>query len=95
MLFVCSTLAFLLASPAAVPTSAETASRGCEPVTEPSMPPDAGPYMKSLNMRAPMAGQMKRDGMMMGDVTKMAAQKDKCMSEIMTSEERRIDGRQR
>ena len=51
--------------------------------------------MKDMKMRDPMPGQMKKDGMMMGDVAKSAAQKEKCMDDVMKSDEKTMDGRQK
>ena len=49
--------------------------------------------MKDMKMREPMPGQMKKDGMMMGDVAKSAAEKEKCMEGVMKSDEKTMDER--
>lgn len=44
-------------------------------------------------MNAPMATQMKKKGMVLGNVAEMARQQAECMDEIMKSEEQKIDER--
>ena len=51
--------------------------------------------MKDMNMRETMSGQMKKDDMMMGDVAKSAARKEKCMDDVMKLDEKTMDGRQK
>ena len=52
---------------------------------------DPGPYMKSLRMHEPMAGQMKKDGMMKDAVMIGAMRKDKCMQDVLNKEQLMID----
>jgi hypothetical protein len=68
----------------------QDAATGCD---QPAavMPTDAGPHMKDLAMQDPMPGRMKRDDMMMGDVSRSAAQKEKCMKEKLKLEEKIMD----
>ena len=86
-------LAMSLTALACSPASAQSVRADCEAVTKMPMPPTAGPYLKDMNMREPMAGQMKKDDMMMGEVAKSAAQKDKCMEGVMKSDEKTMDER--
>jgi hypothetical protein len=85
----------LVALAGITPVSSQTAGEKCSPGSEAAMPPNAGPYMKNMNMREPMSGQMKRDDMMTGDVAKSAAQKWKCMSDVMKLDEKTMDARKK
>ena len=91
--FAFCALALLVAVAEATVALAQAPNAACASAVDANISPNAGPYMKDLNMREPMAGQMKRDDMMLGDVAKSAAQKEKCMSEVMKLEERMIDRR--
>ena len=77
------------------PAWAQSARTDCGAVTDVPMPTTAGPYMKDMNMRDPMPGQMKKDDMMIGDVAKSAAQKEKCMDDVMKSDEKSMDERKK
>ena len=88
-------LNLLFAALACSPASAQPARSDCGAVKDAPMPPAAGPYMKDMNMREPMSGQMKKDDMTIGDVAKSAAQKEKCMDDVMKSDEKTMDGRQK
>ena len=88
-------LTLLFAALACSSASAQPARADCEAVTNMPMPPTAGPYMKDMNMREPMPGQMKKDDMMMGDVAKSAAQKEKCMDDVMKTDEKTMDERKK
>jgi hypothetical protein len=72
----CSRLAsaLLLVLAGTMPASAKSAVAACESSTEPTMPPNAGPYMQEMPMNAPMATQMKKKGMVLGNVAEMARQ---------------------
>ena len=88
-------VALSLTALACPPSSAQTARDDCAASTTAEMPPSARPFMKDMNMREPMPGQMKKDGMMMGDVAKSAAQKEKCMDDAMKSDEKTMDERKK
>ena len=88
-------LPLLFAVAGTPPALAQAGGEECGAATDPKMPPDAGPYMRDLNMQEPMRSQMKRDDMMIGDVARAAAQKDKCMSGVMKLEEKTMDGRKK
>ena len=75
------------------PSLAQTARDDCAAATNAAMPPPAGPFTEDMKMRELMAGQMIKDGMMMGDVAKSAAQKEKCMEGVMKSDEKTMDER--
>ena len=86
-------LALSFTALACPPSSAQTARDDCAAATTAPMPPSAGPFMKDMKMREPMPSQMKKDGMMMGDVAKSAAEKEKCMEGVMKSDEKTMDER--
>ena len=86
-------LALSFTALACPPSSAQTARDDCAAATTAPMPPSAGPFMKDMKMREPMPGQMKKDGMMMGDVAKSAAEKEKCMEGVMKFDEKTMDER--
>ena len=88
-------MSLLFIALACSPSWAQPARADCEAVTNMPMPPTAGPYMKDMNMREPMPGQMKKDDMIIGDVAKSAAQKEKCMDDVMKADEKMMDGRHR
>jgi hypothetical protein len=88
-------LALLFALAGTMPASAQSAVASCEFSTKPTMPPNAGPYMQDMPMNAPMVSQMKKEGMVLGDVAEMAKQQAECMDKIMKSEERMMDQRQK
>lgn len=95
MRFSCCTVGLLVALAGTTAALAQTASEECGSAIEAAMPPNGGPYMKDINMREPMSGQMKRDDMMIGDVAQSAAQKEKCLSDVMKLEEKAMDARKK
>ena len=73
------------------PASAEAAAQDCTPASQDEMPVSAGAHMKSMDLLAPMSGQMMKDGMVMGDVARNAVKKERCMNEAIKSEEKSMD----
>ena len=74
-----------------VPASAGPAAQDCTPASQDEMPGSAGAHMTSMDLHAPMSGHMMKDGMVMGDVARNAAKKERCMNEAIKSEEKSMD----
>ena len=60
------------------------------PAEEPVPPPEKTMVKKHMKPKEPMAGEMKKPGMMQGDVKKAAEKKDKQMKEPMQQEEEKM-----
>ena len=83
--------AFALMPVLTPPASAGPTAQDCTPASKDEMPGSAGAHMKSMDLHAAMSGQMKKDGMVMGDVARNAAKQKRCMNEAIKAEEKSMD----